>query len=286
MLAGTSSQIRELHACVTKLIAATDHVGRYMNGKVVSTRPLVYLYLLQRLHFNLLGVHFQLPNWEQFPGLKMPISLAYRAVLTDGITGLYLATFDQHDDSFLAEVQLLDQKYLGFVEAMAEHASFQRGRLGLTNDPEGELKENLSTIFQNAAHLLDKAGERKKKPVEVRAASNPNLYLANNFKDQLTEEKMYEQIKAHPNLVHLSDIHLVQRFFAQSHHFSVSGRTILENLSEFEFSQWVTATLLTYQVAFMLAKLASVPDEELTLFREGNDALMRLIASAGGPAYS
>ncbi|MCB2411040.1 hypothetical protein [Hymenobacter lucidus] len=253
-----------LYRHITRLIDGIDGVG--LQFKQVSLIQQTYLDLLRRIRCNLIGVAVQLAQWPAEPELKVPISLVMRTCLTDAITGLYLASFHQHEESFRNELHLLDRPYISYLNFVADNLNLERPG----EDPavvQQEAQELRDEMHRKGQHMFiadPKTGSLvPKKPGQLRATSDLTLFKDPKAVDRpLTESDMFHQINALNATQHLSYLYRLQRDLSQQHHYCPANRDTIQFDGAYFCAQWFKSLVFVQEIAGMLANLLGT-DQEL-----------------------
>ncbi|MBC6608013.1 hypothetical protein H8B13_14395 [Hymenobacter sp. BT188] len=199
-----------------------------------------YLNILKRIRANLFGIAIQLTSWPKFHELKLPIDLLFRTLLTDSLTLLYLATFDESEQSFNNELSLLDTGVISYIKTYLENYH-------LIDDDITEFNKEdfLNNLYKLVPHLRSDSDIKiNRKPESIRHNSNSTLFKATTNqipRGKLTEEAMFEQIKSHFGTAHLSYIYIYQRLFSQSHHFARFNKEYINWSQEHVCLNWFIA---------------------------------------------
>lgn len=243
------------------------HINRLIDGihgvglqfKQVNLIQQTYLDLLRRVRCNLIGITVQLTQWPTEPELKIPISLVMRTCLTDAITGLYLASFHQHEDSFRNELHLLDRSYIKYLNFVADNLHLERpGEDPATVQQEAQtLRDEMHRKGQHMFTTDPVAGSLKlKTPSQLRDNSDLNLFKDPNAKSRdLTESDMFHQINAMGSIQHLSFVYRLQRDLSQQHHYCPANRDTIRFDGAYFCAQWFKSLVFVQEIAGMLSGL-------------------------------
>ena len=266
-ITGSEADRITLHKYVSLL---SDHIYNALNQVSASSIfDQTYLDLLRRIRASLIGLSVQLPLWPEVYEMKTPIELLLRTTLTDALTLLYLATFDESEQSFVNELSLLDIGVVKYVEAYIDN--FELMDDSVTAEDKEVRKEELYKLIP---HLRSEESIKKAKSFkEIRSKSNPLLFLGNpntesGFTKPLTERSMFEQIKAHPVTKDLAYLYIYQGLFSQTHHYAMSNRGYSEWNSGHACLNWFIAVHGLYRVIITAVRLLGATDYTSFQIRE------------------
>lgn len=238
-----------------------------------------YLDLLRRIRTSLFGVSAQLPLWPEVYEMKTPIELLLRTMLTDAITLLYLATFDESEETFINELHLLDSSVVKYLEAYIDNYE-------LIDDSvtESDKQARKDVIYSLIPHLRQKENPRKAKGFkDIRSNSNALLFLGKSsdragFSEQWSERAMFEQIKVHPATSDLAYLYIYQRLFSQTHHYAPSNRSYSEWSSDHVCLNWFIVLNGLYRVIGIAVGLLGASDEVKSAIREERYEMSKYMA--------
>lgn len=280
MIHGDQKDSDILRRNIDLLVANIDAVGSRFTS--VNRTQHTYLDLLRRVRCTLLGVSLQLGEWPDVAELKLPISLLFRSVVTDVLTGLYLATFDTDEEAFGNELMMLDLSFVGYVKTIFEHTGLEMPDSSEAEVAQ-EIKTRLDSLYAKAEHLLVAPGTTQlKKSGQIRATSDPALFKAGTpgvKLGSLSEREMFEQIKAHPATQHLARVYILQRHLSQSHHYAPANRGFIQLPPAIECTLWFEALVYANEVAGLLSNLLGTPSEVMQPFRDAQGSLLAHLSS-------
>ena len=284
MIHGDQKDSDILRRHIDQLVANIDAVGsRFIT---VTLTQHTYLDLLRRIRCTLLGVSLQLSQWPGVAELKLPISLLFRSVVTDVLTGLYLATFDTDEEALRNELMMLDLGFVGYVKTIFEHTGLEMPDAAEAEVAQ-EIQVRLDDLYAKAEHLLVAPGATQlKKSGQIRATSDPTLFKAGvpGVKlGSISEREMFEQIKAHPATRHLAGVYILQRHLSQSHHYAPANRGFIQLPPAIECKLWFEALVYAIEVTGLLSNLLKMPPEVIQPFRDSQASLSAHLLS-GMPA--
>jgi hypothetical protein len=257
MIYGDQKNRDVLYRHITRLIDGIDGVG--LQFKQANLIQHTYLDLIRRIRCNLIGIAVQLTQWPTEPELKVPISLVMRTCLTDAITGLYLASFHQDEESFKNELHLLDRSYVKYLNFVADNLHLERpGEDPATVQQEAQtLRDEMHRKGQHMFVTDPTTGLLKlKTPSQLRDTSNLTLFKDPNAKNRdLTESDMFHQINALGSIQHLSFIYRLQRDLSQQHHYCPANRDTIQFDGAYFCAQWFKSLVFVQEIVGMLAGL-------------------------------
>lgn len=263
-----------------KVLAESIQVASepFTNGSQVQR---TYFDLLRRIWCNLSGIILHLDHWPDQVELKLPVSLAFRTILTDALIGLYLATFHEHEDAFQHELMVLDLDYYKYVKTIFENTALAMPDA----DPaavEQETQARMAELARKAEHLLQVAGgSQLKKPEMLRDAQHHALFHSpGGYTKPLTEKEMFNHIKARPDTAHLAYMYLVQRHLSQQHHYAPGNRDFIELPPAYECRNWFLALFYATEISGMLMALLGVPQPIRQTLGESQAALQEFLTSS------
>jgi len=218
-----------------------------------------YLDLLRRMRCSLLGVVVHLKRWPEIIELKLPISLAFRTALTDALTGLYLATFNDDAQAFQHELMVLDIEYFKYVKTIFENTALEMPTASAAEIAQEE-QTRWTTLYQKAEHLLRVPGEPQlKSPEMLREPRHHYLFqVPNGHTRPLSEKDMFHHIKAHPATQHLARLYIVQRHLSQQHHYAPANRDFIQLPPAIDCRYWFEALVYVIEISGMLMALLDV----------------------------
>lgn len=240
-----------------------------------------YLDLIRRIRCSLLGIIVQLERWPQIIELKLPISLAFRTALTDALTGLYLATFNEHPTAFQHELMVLDLDFYRYIKAIIENTELEMPK-ATEAEVEQEKQARWANLHQAAAHLLQDGNTNLKTPQSFREPSDHQLFqVPGNIGKRLGEKEMFDQIKAHPDTAHLAYFYLVQRHLSQQHHYAPANSSFIQMDPAYDCSNWFKSLVSLNEISGALAGLLGTQGATLQSFRDAQSSLLEWLADRG-----
>lgn len=238
-----------------------------------------YLDLLRRIRCSLLGVAAHLTQWPEIPELKLPISLAFRTALTDALTGLYLATFNEDADAFQHELMVLDLEYFKYVKTVFENTAIE---MPSASDAEiaQEEQTRLAALHSKGGHLLRGPGSTQLKSPEMLRESrhHPLFHAPGGHTRPMSEKDMFNQIKAHPDTSHLARLYIVQRHLSQQHHYAPANRNFMQLPTAIDCRYWFEALAYLNEVSGALMGLLDVPLPVLQALKNSQTSLLEMLA--------
>ena len=257
MIYGDEKNRDVLRRHITRLIDGIDGVG--LQFKHVNLIQQTYLDLLRRIRCNLIGIAVQLTHWPAEPELKVPISLVMRTCLTDAITGLYLASFHQHEESFRNELHLLDRSYVKYLNFVADNLHLERpGEDPATVQQEAQILRDEMHLKGHHMFVTDTVTglPKLKTPSQLRDTSDLTLFKDPNAKSKdLTESDMFHQINALGTVQHLAYLYRLQRDLSQQHHYCPANRETIQFDGAYFCAQWFKSLLFVQEIVGMLSGL-------------------------------
>ncbi len=252
----------KLRHLIDFLAKRIDYIGESFHGTKVTIQQKALVDIFLRIRCNLAGISVMLSTWPEAMTMKIPISLAFRAIVTDDLTALYLLTLACDKQTFINELLLLNRSYIKSVNVMIEHLHFDKPYL---SEPELESEKNgyINNLYRNADQQLFRSGTNElKNPGELRASSNPALFHdQTKLRSSLTEDFMFEQVKNNQHLSNLGYLYILNRYFSQYQHYSVAGTPMFTFPPQHEFRQWIIATTLTYDSIGTISKVIGVDSQ-------------------------
>ena len=239
-----------------------------------------YLDLLRRIRCSLLGVAVHLAQWPTTIELKLPISLAFRTALTDALTGLYLATFNEDADAFQHELMVLDLQYFSYVKTIFEHTAMEMP--GATDaEITQEEQARWAALHNKAAHLLRGPGSTQLKSPDMlrEARHHPLFHALNGHTRPISEKDMFNQLKAHPDTSHLARLYIVQRHLSQQHHYAPANRDFIQLPAAIDCRYWFEALVYLNEVSGALMGLLGAPFPILQTLKASQTSLLELLSN-------
>jgi|GEM_PF-3507407 len=269
------STILQHHCSV--LASSIQAAGQsFTSGRLVQR---TYLDLLRRIWCIMSGITMHLDHWPDQMELKLPISLAFRTALTDALTGLYLATFHEHEEAFQHELMVMDLDYYKYVKTIFENTALEMPEA----DPaavEQEIAIRMAELSRKAEHLLQvPGGSQLKKPEMLREARHYGLFPSHGgHTKQLTEKEMFNHIKAHPDTAHMAYMYLVQRHLSQQHHYAPGNRDFIELPPAYECRNWFLALAYITDISGALMAMLGVNQPIRQVLGESQATLLAILA--------
>lgn len=281
MIYGDEKNSDILRRHINRLIDGIDSIG--MQFKQVNLIQQTYLDLLRRIRCNLLGVTVQLTQWPRMPELKVPVSLVFRTCLTDALTGLYLAGFQEHEDSFRNELEMLDRSYIKYIRFVADNLNLERPNINAVQVQQ-EAQDLRDEMHRKGQHMFiadPVSGVPKlKTPAQIRETSDLSLFKDAAAKNRdLNESDMFSQINALGAVQHLSFIYRLQRDLSQQHHYSPANRDTIQFDGAYFCAQWFKSLVFVQEIVGMLAFLAGVEEEFVKPVKDNQSELIDYLAS-------
>lgn len=245
MIHGDQKDSDILRRYIDSLIGAIDTIGSPFGTKSPSLIQKTYLDLIRRIKCALIGISAQLMHWPEIPELKVPVSLLFRACVTDILLLLYLKTIQESPDAFENEIRLLDKSYIKFA-----HDFIKNG--GISTEPDA-IDQQLQALHAAATRagiindgypsfrqrsVLDIRGPKQDSPLLVDAA----LYAAD-----LGPKTQLEHLRNTTGYGDLAEIYWLYRHFSQYEHYAPGNSLFIHTDQQFDCLQWYKCVVACFE---------------------------------------
>lgn len=261
MIYGDQKDSDILHYHTDFLIKAVDLVGKSYEGEQASLVQTTYLNLLRRIKCSLMGISAQLNYWPVKGEYKVPISLLFRACITDTLLLLYLKTIEMHPTAFEAEIQLLDKPYVKFVKEFIESG-------GISPDPV-DIDTHLQTLHEAAtnAGILDRAWPdfHQKTASNIRGPKQNSPLLINDelYGRELAPKTQQMHLENTPDFANLANAYWLYRYFSQHEHYAPANSRFIHTTQLFDCLQWYKALIIVFEATRLISASLDAPRDFL-----------------------
>ena len=233
------------------------------NARTVENYASYLLDIFARFRLNIEGLLNLLDSFYEDYRLKICVNLILRAICSDILTALYLATFyDKEDPEHIAlknELDLLRSEYLKSSKQTIEEEHIFLELFEANQKTTLEEKNKLFNKF--AGELLDKNGKLKTKK-QIRETTNPKLKLglidSGSF---LTEIEKFNRIKE-KGLGKFGFVFIAFKYYSQFQHFSQASKALIEN-NPFRDTFFMALTLDNMLMTIdIILQLSKTPNKE------------------------
>ncbi len=274
LLVYNEENIVRYHRWISMIAECIHSFGKTNSGKKesdIGLKGFVFLDILQRIAFNLHGLANLFMEFRKYPEIKFSINLIFRGILSDVLTGLYLAKFAYDQVSFENEVKMLDRDFAQFAKFMIENEIILTKPISKEESDDFISKYKAEYIKENADLFQDIETWKLKSPAEIRNTSNKSLYLnEDHFSRTLSDDIKY-QLLLNSELHHLSLTFVLYRYFSQYHHYSHKGRTTLSIPIEFDMRRYYASIIMINESVHIFCMLAGADKNDLQLLKVVND---------------
>lgn len=263
------------------ILSGTIHnAGKSFEGnteKELGFKNVVLLDLMMRINLSIRGLEELFPVYAHNKDMRHSINLIMRTVLSDILTGLYLAQRYTDNKTFENEVKVMNLDFAKYSIFMYEH---EHEMFGKTVD---EVKVEMESMLQkykesNPDLFLAEENFRIIKPAEVRETSDPKFFIDEAHRTKgLTEDNKYKSIKADSVIGRFSTIYIVFRYFSQYQHYSFDGRKTLRINDEFDLHKYLYSIFIINECVYMLLRLVGTDEKLLAPLKTISDDYNKLI---------
>ena len=228
------------------------------HARIVENYASYFLDIFARFRLNIEGLLNLMDSFYEDYRLKVCVNLILRAICSDILTSLYLATFyDKEDPENIAlknELDLLRSEYLKSSKQTIEEEHIF---LGLFNTNQKTTLEEKNKLFNKiAAELLDENGKLKTKK-QIRETTNPKIKLGlTDSGSFLTEIEKFNRIKD-KGLGQFGFVFIGFKYYSQFQHFNQASKSLIENnplRDTFFMALTLENMLMTIDIILQLAK--------------------------------
>ncbi|WP_147407382.1 hypothetical protein [Reichenbachiella sp. MSK19-1] len=214
-----------------------DLIGNKAVARPFSEKKLLkhaLLDLCKQIYANLYAIKTLLAEFhDERNNLKrVPIALITRGAIADCLTGVYLITFRNSDESLKNEIDVMSREYAKFLRFF-EDEKIRYLQKFETLEAEEELKKWESNFKNSHPQLFVNKEDtewRLKSAKSLRSTSE--IKLSKELDGNLTEEKKAKRIKRNDKNEDYGLLYVGFKYFSQYQHYSFSNRKMIEDLRE------------------------------------------------------
>jgi len=214
--------------------------------------------IFARFRLNIEGLLNLMDSFYEDFRLKVCVNLILRAICSDILTALYLATFYDKEDPELVglknELDLLHSEFLKSIKQTIEEEHIFLDFF--KTNQETTLEEKKEWFNKVATELLDENGKFKTKK-KIRETTNPKIKLGlTDSGSFLTEIEKFNRIKD-KGYGQFGFVFIGFKYYSQFQHFSQASKSLIENnplRDTFFMSLTLDNMLMTVDIILQIAR--------------------------------